>query len=215
MRSPSLEYLYAKLEKQIKLTEAYSEIKGLAFIIKACRLKPYNYIFHKRDNRIILHRMWFDEYGNSFNINNKKIIDIIYNDLNIDKDKIVNTDIYYGLSLEQVAKMSKLVYIISGKDEDLFQECLFLTFLGIDDHLRSYIMLYNEWQQVSPLLLGLKNLKYIAEHLDIKYFQENKENSILPCIDGQAVLSYVPVSIGFTDLIKKQYEYILHLFEKL
>ena len=213
MRSPSIDYLHAKLEKQIRLAEGYTEIERLSFIIKACRLKPYDYIFREKDNKIILHRWWFDEFGNSFEII-KKNIKITYNDLRLDKKRIVGTDLYYGLSLDRIAKMSKLVHFSGGKDEDLFQPCYLLTFLGIDDHLRSYLCYNGEWQQVSPLLIGMKGLKFIAKNLDIKFFHEKKENSTLPCVEGRSFLSYIPVSANFLELLKRQHEPIYYIFEK-
>lgn len=213
MRSPSIDYLHAKLDKQIRLAEGYTEIKGLNFIIKACRLKPYDYIFREKDNKIILHRWWFDEYSNSFEITKRKKIKITYNDLRLDRNKIIGTDLYYGLSIDRVAKMSKLVHLLSGKDEDLFQPCSLLTFLGIDNHLRSYLYWDGEWQQVSPLMLGMKNLQTIFKHLNIKLYQEKKENSVLPCVEGRSFLSYIPASVNFLDLLKKRYEHIYHAFE--
>jgi len=214
MRSPSIEYLHAKLEKQIRLVEGYTEIEGLAFIIKTCRLKPYDYIFQERDDKITLYRWWFDEFSNSFEISKKKKIHITYNDLRLDRKKIVGTDLYFNLSLERVAKMSKMVHIIAGKDEDLFQPYYLLTFLGIDDHLRSYLSHGEDWQQVSPLLLGIKNLKYIANNLDIKHFLEKKENSVIPCVEGRSFLSYTPASVDFLELLKKRCEPIYSLLEK-
>jgi hypothetical protein len=214
MRSPSIEWLHAKLEKQIKLAESYTEIAGLGFIIKSCRLKPYDYIFDERDNRIILHRTWFDEFGNSFVIDKKKRIQITYNDLALDRKKIVSTDLYYGLSLDRVAKMSKLVHLVAGKDEDLFQECYLLSFLGIDDHWRTYLYWYGEWQRVSPLIMGMRSLKLLAKHSDIRYFLQlgKKENFALPCLSGETWLSCVPHSAPFLELLKKQYETVYHIF---
>lgn len=208
MRSPSIEWLHAKLDKQIRLAQAYTEVQELEFLIKVCRLKPYNYVFEKRSNKIALYRWWFDEFGNSLKIVKNKRIHIIYNDLQLDKNKIVSTDMYYGLSLDRIAKMSKLVFICIGKDEDLYEDCYLITFLGIDNHLRSYLFWYGEWQQVSPLLLGMKWLKFIGSHLDIKHFSEikNKEKIPIPCISSQMWLSYLPVNGDFLSLLNKQCE---------
>jgi hypothetical protein len=214
MRSPSLERIHAKLYKQIKLVESYTEIDGMEFLIKACRLKPYDYIFKARDHRIILHNWWFDEFGNSVLIGKKKKVRIIYNDLRLNRDRIVSTDLYYGLSLDRVAKMSKLVHLVSGKDEDLYEDCHLLTFLGLDDHLRSYLYWYGEWQQVSPLIMGMKSLQLLADHLDIKYFNQigKKENSALPCVNGETWISYLPPSGQFIQLINDKYEMLSPIF---
>lgn len=207
MRSPSLEWLHAKIEKSIKLITAYTKISELEFIIKACRLKPYDYVFKERKSQTILHEWWFDEFGNSLTMSGKKL-SLTYNDLRLDKKQIISTDLYFGLSLKKIAKMSKLVYIMAGKDDDDYQDFYLITFLGIDDHLRSYLYMYDEWQQVSPLLMGLKNLKFLAKHSDIKYFLEatNKENSHLPCVSEWGWISCLPASPVFVVALQKQSE---------
>jgi hypothetical protein len=215
MRSPSLDWLHAKLDKHIRLVQSYTEIEDLAFIIKACRLKPYKYIFEKPDNKLVLHRWWFDEFGNSFKVIKNKRLLITYNDLRLDRQKIISTDLYYGLSLDRIAKMSKLVYLSAGKDDLLYEDCYLLTFLGIDDYLRSYLYMYGEWQQVSPLLLGMKHLKLLAYHKDIRYFLQlgNEKNSPLPCISGQTWISCLPPSNAFLVMLSKEYETILPLLK--
>jgi hypothetical protein len=208
MRSPSIEWLHAKLDRRIRLVSSYTDVPELEFIIKACRLKPYDHIFEEKVNKIILHRRWFDEFGNSLNILKKKRIQITYNDLSLDRKQIVSTDLYAGLSIDSVAKMSKLVYVLAGKDEDLYQDCYLLTFVGIDEHLRTYLYWQEEWQQVSPLLLGMKDLKVLANRLDVRHYQrtENKEIFALPCISGETWLSYLPASPAFLSDLSKQSE---------
>jgi hypothetical protein len=213
MRSPSIEFFHAKIEKLIRVAQSYTEIEGLSFIIKTCRLKPYAHVFEER-GKVILHRWWFDEFGNSFNIIKNKRIRIVYNDLQLDGQKIISTDLYYGLSIDRVVKMSKLAYLCAGKDEDLYQDCYLLTLLGVDDHLRSYLYWYGEWQQVSPLLMGMKHLKLLASNVDIKFFHQlsNSENTPIPCISGRTWLTYLPASGDFLDMVKKQYEPLLPIF---
>jgi hypothetical protein len=216
MRSPSIEWLHGKLSRQIKLAQSYTEIPELAFIIEACRLKPYDYIFDERNNKITLYKWWFDEFGNSLSVIKNKKIDIVFNDLRLDKKNIVCTDLYYGLSIDKIIKMSKLVHLVTGKDEDLYEDCALLTLLGIDNHLRTYLYLYGEWQQISPLLIGMKNLKLIADHTDIKYYLsvDNKENSALPCISQRAWLSCLPASASFVSEVGKQSETLASLLKQ-
>ena len=123
---------------------------------------------------------------------------------------------YHGLSIERVAKMSRLVYLVSGKDEDLYQDCSILTFLGIDEHLRSYLYWYGEWQQISPLVLGMRGLKTIANRLDVKHYHqiENKENLALPCASAQAWLSYLPASPAFLSELNKQSEMLANILKQ-
>jgi hypothetical protein len=215
MRSPSIEFFHTKIEKLIRLAQSYTDIDTFGFIIKACRLKPYSYVFERRTNNIVLYRWWFDEFGNSLNIIKNKRIRLTFNDLRLDKKKIISTDLYYGLSMDQVAKISKLVYICAGKDEDLYQDCYLVSFLGIDEHLRTYLYWFGEWQQVSPLLMGMKHLKLLAANRDIKYFRTigNTDNIPIPCISGRTWLSYLPPSKDFLDIIRKQHELLLPILE--
>jgi hypothetical protein len=216
MRSPSLEFLYAKTEKLINLVQSYTERENLSFLIKACRLKPYDYVFGGRSDNIVLHRWWFDEYGNSMELVKNKRIKLVFGDLRLDREKIISTDLYHGLSLDRVIKMSKLVYLCAGKDEDLYQDCFLLSFLGVDNYFRTYLYWYGEWQQVSPLTLGMKHLKLLLNNADIKTFRQlgNSENLPIPCISGQTWLSYLPPSKDFLGIISKQYEVLLPIFQE-
>lgn len=216
MKSPSLDKLYIQLDRHILLAQSYTEIKELSFIIRACRLKPYSYVFEDKNDKLVLHRHWFDEFGNSFKIDKNKRIRIVYGDLSLDRDKIISTDLYYGLSMEKVAKISKMAHVMAGKDEDLFQDCFFLTFLGLDNYLRCFLYVHEEWQQVSPLLLGMRNLKTIAKNIDVKYFVglKNKDNMPVPCISVEEWITFMPPSADFTAFIGKQHEAVSQLFGK-
>jgi hypothetical protein len=216
MRSPSIDFFYAQIDSAVTLTESYTEIEGLAFIIKACRLKPYDYVFGKKSNNLTLHRWWFDEFGNSLKIIKPYRVKIINNDLHLDRKRIVCTDLYHNLDLNKVIKMSKLVYIAFGKDEDLYQDCCLLSFLGLDNYLRSYLYLYGEWQQVSPLLMGMGHLKFLATHADIKHHLKlgPKEGTPLPCASGQAWLSSLPASSDLLATWNKECEALQTIFRK-
>lgn len=216
MRSPSLEFFYAKIEKLLDLTQSYTENEHLSFILKACRLKPYDYIFTERNPKLVLHRWWFDEFGNSLDIIKNKRIRITYGDLRLDTSKIVCTDLYRGLSLDRVAKMSKLAYLCAGKDEDLYEDCYLLTFLGVDNYFRTYLYWYGEWQTVSPLMMGMKHLKLLISNADIKYYRQltNSEKLPIPCTSGQTWLTYMPPSKDFLTVVSKQYEKLLPIFQE-
>lgn len=216
MRSPSIEWLHAKQDKQIRLVASYTDMPELEFIIKSCRLKPYDYIFSDRSEKIVLYKWWFDEFGNSLELINSKKIQITCGDLRLDRKRLVSTDLYYGLSMDRIVKMSKLVHLIHGKDEDLYEDCCSMTFLGIDDHLRSYLYWFGEWQQISPLIIGMKSLKTIASHVDVKHYHElgNKENSAIPCASGTAWLSYLPAHPAFVSDLNKQSEMLATLLKQ-
>jgi hypothetical protein len=212
MKSPSIDLLYIQLNKHILLAQSYTEIKQLEFIIKSCRLKPYTYMFEGKDKTLVLHRWWFDEFGNSFKIDKKKI-KIIYNDLSLNREKIICTDLYSGFSMNKIAKISKLVYICAGKDDDLYNEYFIVTFLGIDNYLRSFMYLHNEWQQISPLLLGMKVLKTIARNSGMTTgFKALKNKNIPSCINSEAWLTSLPVSDIFLELVTKRCETLNNIF---
>lgn len=213
IKSLNLEHFYAKLDKPLALAESYSECSGLEFIIKACRLKPQVYL-EERSPNIILYRKWIDEFGNSLNILKKRRVKITYNDLSI--DNVACTDLYYGLTLDKVASISKLAYICAGSEEDNYQPCYFLTFLGIDNYFRTYMYLYDEWQQVSPLHLGMENLKLIANKKDIKYYLSfNKINNMpIPCIKAQQWLTILPAKKWFFNIINKDHSMIAEILTK-
>jgi hypothetical protein len=214
MKSPSLDTLYHKIDKHILLAEAYTEIKNLSFIIRTCRLKPYSYVYEKRDKKIVLYKWWFDEFGNSLKIDNKKF-KIISNDLTLNKDYITSTDLYYGLSLDKIVKMSKMCYIISGKDED-YTPYHIISFLGIDNYLRCYCYLNEEWVKVSPLLLGQAVLQTIADNLELKYFLDfdGIKNNLLPYPITNQWLTCLPANEHLLEILQKDHQVILNLLDK-
>lgn len=210
MKSPSLDLIHNSLSKQILLAQSYTEVPELAFIIKACRLKPYDYVLKTKSRKLVLYRWWFDEFGNSLCFPTGKKLQIIYGDLQLDPEQIVCTDLYCGLSIDKIAKISKLVYLQAGKDIEQHQDCCVLTFLGMDNYLRSYTYLHGEWGRVSPLTLGLKTLRLLGHNLDTKYFRQlgNKDNIPIPCITSQEWISFVPLSPIFQKLVNHQCEYL-------
>lgn len=214
MKSQNIESLYASLNKQIRLAQSYMEIDTLGFLIKACRLKPHDYLLNKSEN-IILYKHWIDEFGNSLKFVKNRKTTIVLGDVSI-KAPVVCTDLYYGLSIFKISKMSKLVFVSSGKDEDTQEDCCMITFLGLDNYLRSYLYIYDEWRQVSPLMLGISNLIAIAKNSDLQYFRKltKKENCAVPCSSSQTWLSFMPAGKDFTELVRQECNYILPLFTK-
>jgi hypothetical protein len=188
------------------MVESYTEVPNLTFMFKACRLKPYSYFFEERNNKIALYTWWFDEFGNSFKLLKSRRLQIIYGDLALDRDKIVCTDLYYGVDIKKIAKISKFAYISYGIDEDLYQDCAIISMLGIDNYFRTYLYLYGYWQQVSTLTLGIKNIKTIAKNLDLKYNKalSNTENIKLPCVEAQTWLTSLPIRDDFSHTLEKQ-----------
>lgn len=215
MKTQSLENIYSKIDKQISLVESYTEVTNLSFIIKSCRLKPYDYVFKKKNHNLVLNKWWFDEYGNSLKLSGKRV-EITFNDLKLNRDNIVNTDLYSGLSITNVLKISKLVYICNGLEEDFYSPYYHISFLGIDNFIRSYLYLYDTVEMVSPLSLGLKNLKILSSHKDIKYYTAftKKENSLLPCTNPKQWVSCLPAHDHFIQEMKKDHPIIYQIFKE-
>lgn len=216
MKSPSIERIYNQINKTILLAESYTEIKNLSKIIKACRLKPYSFLFKKNFNKYHVQKHWVDEFSNSFKIDKNKKIKIIFNDLTI-KKPIICTDLYYGLNIEKIIKISKLFFIRIGLDYDSNIHIL-ISLIGIDDYIRTY--LYEDdgnWKQISSLFLGFNKLQKIFNHLDIKYFLniKNKENFPVPCYKYDEWISFMPVHGELIKDIDKNYNVDLNsLFRK-
>lgn len=212
MKISSLEDFYFKINKQIKVLSSYTEIKKLDFVVRSCRLKPYDFILNKTNN-VLLYKVWVDEFKNSLNIMPDKKIKIIYNDLSLDHSKITCTDIYYNLTIDNIYKFSKLIYCYYGNfDNDNI--CL-ISFLGLDNYLRTYMYQNDTWQQVSSLSIGIDDLFLIHDNLEINSFinSSKKENKFLPCTEGKSWLSSVPVSDELLPLIKRDNDYLFNLIK--
>jgi hypothetical protein len=208
MKSPSLDRFYFQINKAILLAASFTEIEELSFIIRSCRLKPYNIFYNNDKYSLQLYKHWFDEFGNSLNIVKNKRLNITYNDLKLCRKNLIQTDLYAGLSLNKFIKISKLCYLIIGKVEDTSEYCIVLTLLGLDNYLRSYMLYDNAWEKVSPLTIGLKRLRRIAKNLDIKYFLQfkNKENCVLPCAETNEWITCMGPSKDLVDTLNKLYD---------
>jgi len=172
-----------------------------------CRLKPFG------DLSLSLEKKWFDEHGNTLNIVKNKRLKIIEGDTLIDKSSLICTDLYDGLSIQKIAKVSKLVYILVGKDEDFQEDHIIIAFLGIDNYLRVFYIYDGQLATCSPLNLGMKVLKSIVEDRDIKYYLElnNKDSVLFPCASQKSWLSFWPLPDRFARTISKESELCSHL----
>ena len=204
MKNPSLNRFYDKIQKSLFVAQGYTELEKLSEIIQTCRLKPPNLLLGGK-YKLQLYREWVDEFGNSLHLLKKKRTEIIYNEL---KAPRVSTDLYYGLDLFKIAKISVLSHIVIGYDEDQEQPYILITFLGMDKYLRSYLYMYGEWSYVSPLLLGVVRLQTILKKTDIRYFHElpHKKNNMIPCQAASEWLTYLPASEELLSGLRKRYD---------
>jgi hypothetical protein len=208
MKSPNLERFYDKIGRSVLLTEKYTEIDQLSNIIRGCRLKPIDIFIDHEKYELKLYRRWFDEFGNSLKIIKSKRINIIHNHLDVRNGAEICTDLYYGLSIDKVIKISKIVHLIVGVDEDTKNNYFLITFLGIDNYLRSYLYMYGKWTPISSLVLGIRRLQMIFQKSDIRYFHQlfHKKSNMIPCQGATEWLSCLPVSTEFLRLIEEKHE---------
>lgn len=213
IKSPSLDRFFIKIKRHIILAQAYTGIKNLHFIFTACRLKPYEFFTDKINYKLILYRHWFDEFGNSIIIHKNKHIKTIFNDLSLDQKKISCTDLYYNLSLDKICKMSKLFFLnhIQYQEDDN----IFISFLGLDNYLRTYYYLDNEWIQVSPLYLGWKNLKSISQNISVQDFKKLniKEEYEDACTAQTQWISLLPPTHQFQKIMKAEFGDLLQFIK--
>ena len=184
----------------------------MEFLIKSCRLKPYNYYFNNSKNKIVLHRKWFDEYGNSFFLNLKDV-EILFGDVQMIGKNQALSDIYEGLGILQVKKISKLCCLLELTI--LENKVIYVSFLGIDDYLRTFVI--NESvEKISSLYLGSSIIEQIYSNLDLKYFKTMKiKKSMLPmhASSARGWISFMPMHSDFKKIINDNFEQISSIFK--
>lgn len=212
LKSISTERFHTKISRHINLVSSYTELPELSWIIKSCRLKPYTLLTKEALDTIRLHNWWVDEYSNSLVLDKKKP-SIILNDLKINRNLLVQTDLYEKLSFDKIARISKLAFIMFGLEEDFNSEHYIISFLGLDGFLRTYVYLYGELLRYPNLYLGLKTLGLISKNTDIRTFTELniKNNIIYPCTRQRSYICSWPPTKGMLAEMKEQNESVLDL----
>lgn len=213
MKNLNLKTFYDKIVRNLKVVLGYTEIKDLDLILRACRLKPYDYFYNKLKNKVVLHRAWFDEFGNSLHINQSKNIQIVYGDIKFLNQEINCTDLYYGLTMNKVVKISKLVNIIKGKYEKY--DIYYLTFLGIDNYFRTFLVYNGRVMKTSSLIIGFDNIKTLWYSSNIRYFMNSKlkrNNIPSPCLRAESWTSYIPVHRDFHQIIDDEFPELKNVF---
>lgn len=196
----SIDSYYLKINKILMLAQGYTEIKEFSSIVKSCRLKP----FELGDYKLTLRKHWIDEFGNSFKITRNKRLGIMLNDLSIDRGFAKSTDMYFGLPINKVIKMSKRAYLCYAYDEE---PIIIASFFGIDNYFRTYINYDGDWEQVSPLFLGIRTLKLFFQKMDIRIFvnYKNKNKLPIPCESGEEWITSLPVNKILLKKLELQY----------
>jgi hypothetical protein len=197
----NIEELYLRLNRHLTLAVGYTEIEALPFIIQACRLKPYQLVHKTINGRLMLHKQWIDEYGNSLYLDGTNRLEIVLNDLSIDRSRLRITDLYHGLPIEKVSRISKMAVLLLGRQEDY---CL-LSLLGIDDYLRTFVWWRGEWKKYSPLYLGVALLQSLGENLDWSGYREaeGKVLALHRSRRGKTWLTQWPPNKEFVSVLKE------------
>lgn len=214
VRNISIDQFYTDYADHVQLISS-SFRKPIDKIIRICRLKPFNVVFAPKDkDNVKFFYKWIDEYGNSLNISRKKKITITLNDLSIKKEKLSCTDIYEKLSINKISKISKLLYFLDGKEEDLLSKHNVLAFLGLDGYLRVRVFIYGEWKIFPPLYLGFETLLWIAENFNASIIKNNNDlnHVIFPC-DAQEVWLGYWRNEEFLEIIKQNNEDVFELIK--
>jgi hypothetical protein len=192
MTVKTLANIYLEMEPHIKLAGSYThQRKRLPLVIRACRLKPYDWVFGKWKSKLALHRHWVDEWGNSLLLVGSRLTKIIPYDLELDTTKIVGTDLYEYLPPSKLLKISKNIFILAGKDEDQYSDHFIVAFYGIDGFLRVRSCLHDQWNICPPVLLGIKTLYSIVDHIGEEGCKEvpAQETILYSCAKQQTWIS--------------------------
>jgi len=216
-----IERFHIQLEAYINLAAKFVEKPEVAFMIRSCRMKPKAMMTSGRKiaeelKTLTLQKEWFDEWGNSVAIQKNSLpanrVGFNFEDLTIERDDLSSSDIYFGLSLENVKKVSRVVMVSVGIDEDFLEPCCLLSFLGLDGFLRSHLLFCGEWNQVSPLYMGEQGFRVLFKTLQkiddgegvVFKIQQGKEKSLpTPCFRADQWISCLPVSKEFLETLKK------------
>lgn len=189
-----VEEYYERIKPEVNLVGSFLNDPEIVEIILKCRLKPYGY--NTRFNRkLFLRKHWVDEFGNSLILDGKKI-KIVENNLEVDMDEVKQSDLYFGLPLSKICKISKLMHLSIGTDEDFLEDCAVLTLLGIDDCFRTFCLYNGEVRRYSPLSIGLNNLRKLLRNMDVKIFNnlKNEGRVIYPCSKWSEWIVRLPIN---------------------
>lgn len=201
MKNRDLENFYSKINGSIKLISAYVQQPNLINIIKACRLKPYSAFSKGFDYKTTFERHWVDEFGNSLILNNKHF-NILLNDLNINENTNISSDLFFGRSLKETIKYSKLIMIVSGKYDD--KDFCLLGLFGEDEYLNTF-MFSDKWFKVSSLFFGIRALNQLFRNVDKRNIVQINHKNIkleLECEIACGITTKLPAIGSINEIVK-------------
>lgn len=162
MRNTDLENFYIKIDGRIRLVSAFTGDDIYTKIIRSCRLKPYSIFNGDFEPGTKFENHWVDEFGNSLRFNGKRHC-VILCDTNICNTRI-STDLFFGNSIDTVAKNSKTAIIIDCKYFD--KNFHLVALYGQDEYLRAFVF-NGKWNKTSPLLFGINTIRELFNNINI------------------------------------------------
>jgi hypothetical protein len=144
-KSVDIYSLYDRLDRSIKVLSANIKDKNMIHLIKACRYKPLKFLSNKKTNEL-LYTDWIDEFNHVISFSKKRgrftqFKDYYY----LNAERNITTDMYYGLDVYKIHKISTRVYCVTGFSEIDDSLNIYLCFLGIDGFLRAFWYFDGEW----------------------------------------------------------------------
>jgi hypothetical protein len=201
-----IDRLHINIHSSIELAAALMKMPCIADIIRLCQMTPKNLIDKNHSNELYYnsdvkttshyYSHWVDPFGHVMKLNKSHgWFEIQPYIIGARSENIYNRDMYAGLSIAKIAKISKFIDILFGKDIDLEEDYIVLTFLGIDDKLRTYVYIYGEWESYPSLLIGSKALRDISENKAMSEFKEIRaaRRIIYECSSQKRWLSALPL----------------------
>lgn len=163
IKNVSFEQCIIKWAPIIKLSSNFADCKYLETLIRWGRCWPYGFINNEKnfhDSKYI-EKMWLDEYGNLIKINDGNIQILL--DHALCAGKI--TPLYCARAYahdEHLITLSKRVLIA----ENLNPKWRFKFFLRKDGFANARLFINNQWENISPLIMGQSMIKWLVEFQD-------------------------------------------------
>lgn len=164
MRNLSLEQFYKRISNKIAVVGGYLDDKSICSVIKSCRLKPLSVYSKHFTYETKLEDIWVDEFGHLLSINKKKTkikpLSATIPD--------ISTDIFKYEKVEFIVDHSSYACIGISPDTTNF----ILLLMGTDNYFRCYECKNDVIRPLTPLIVGLKILKYCMTMKPVKYFKK-------------------------------------------
>lgn len=180
-----------------------TKLKNLAITVMAdqvftdmlnfCNLEPdiikYKYKFVPN---------WSDHFGYTVSFENKKDPKILFTRI----DKNLNTDLYSGLNLNQILKITDKICIVKGNDSVLNKNITIYVCLCVDNKIRSFIDYNDKIEKISPLIIGYKNLYEFIKNKNTIHWITSTNNEIEINLENVRIYySIYPIPKDLNDIL--------------